>query len=350
MANRERELSTLDFLRSVAVLLVVANHLLTVVGVFGSWVFRLGRLGVYLFFVHTCYVLMMSLQRMRQESEVNLWTRFMVRRCFRIYPLAVLALAAIVVLKIPTHFDWTPPFRYVEVGRLAIVSNFLLTMNLTRSSPILQVLWSLPYEMDMYLLLPALYLLTTRWTSIQPALLLWVGAVAVACIRIRIPHTEVLSFINFVPYFLAGTIAFQLSKTVRPRLPFWTWPIALAAVIALFCYPPHRFSTATDWFLVLGVGFMVPHFSECTAHGVRYVAHAIAKYSYGIYIGHMFCLSFAFQSLPISRPAQWVVFLCAIIVLPVVLYHGIEQPMIRLGRKLTLPTVDRLPKAAAAEA
>ena len=75
----------LDFLRSVAVLLVIGFHLAKLF----NWQFgRLrvtdfGLLGVMLFFVHTTVVLMFSLERQRASSNAPLFLPFMVRRCFR---------------------------------------------------------------------------------------------------------------------------------------------------------------------------------------------------------------------------------------------------------------------------
>jgi peptidoglycan/LPS O-acetylase OafA/YrhL len=78
-----QDLSNLDFLRSVAVLLVLADHLTRHYHLdrFSS----LGLFGVLLFFVHTSLVLMYSMQR-SHLTGIGLFKDFYIRRFFRIYP------------------------------------------------------------------------------------------------------------------------------------------------------------------------------------------------------------------------------------------------------------------------
>lgn len=78
----------LDLLRAVAVLLVLLDHLLETSARgrstdFHPWDWALGRMGVLLFFVHTSYVLMQSLERHEAKGE-SLWFGFYIRRAFRI--------------------------------------------------------------------------------------------------------------------------------------------------------------------------------------------------------------------------------------------------------------------------
>src|SRR4051812_41143854 len=85
------ESSNLDILRAVAVLAVVVSHalILTTPNPAPDALFNLGHVGVLIFFVHTSYVLMLSLERQSQKAPDRLWSRFMIRRVFRIYPLSI---------------------------------------------------------------------------------------------------------------------------------------------------------------------------------------------------------------------------------------------------------------------
>ena len=79
--------ANLDFLRTVAVLLVLAQHLCTRLHVEHiGWAptTSLGPFGVLLFFVHTSLVLMSSMER-SGLSGVLLLKDFYIRRIFRIY-------------------------------------------------------------------------------------------------------------------------------------------------------------------------------------------------------------------------------------------------------------------------
>jgi peptidoglycan/LPS O-acetylase OafA/YrhL len=67
--------TNLDILRCTAVLLVVISHLY-----FGNYTLAvMGRLGVLFFFVHTCLVLMFSLERQHaRNGSRRLFTTFMI--------------------------------------------------------------------------------------------------------------------------------------------------------------------------------------------------------------------------------------------------------------------------------
>ena len=94
--------ANLDLLRSIAVLLVLAQHLCRRLNVdqVGWMPTTWGVFGVLLFFVHTCLVLMYSMQR----SELTGWplvANFATRRIFRIYPLSIIAVLTALAL----HLD-----------------------------------------------------------------------------------------------------------------------------------------------------------------------------------------------------------------------------------------------------
>src|SRR5688500_16522490 len=100
-------LPNLDALRAFAVLLVLADHVLETFAALDGGNFHpfdrsLGRLGVLLFFVHTCFVLMGSLERGGGAG----WAfarEFYVRRAFRIYPLAIVCVLAVVAAGVPAR-------------------------------------------------------------------------------------------------------------------------------------------------------------------------------------------------------------------------------------------------------
>lgn len=143
----------LDLLRALAVMAVFFAHLSGVLHN-RSWG-SLGRFGVILFFVHTSFVLMASLERLDKpdESARSLAYAFWIRRFFRIYPLSVLFVVLVPIFHIPSD----PGLIYAWNGIKGFFSNLTLTQNLTYSGDILSPLWSLPLEVQMYLLLPFAY-------------------------------------------------------------------------------------------------------------------------------------------------------------------------------------------------
>ena len=102
----QNELPNLDLLRATAVLLVLVDHVLETIGhkanlSFHPYNWYLGRLGVLIFFVHTSLVLMWSMQRLRLQGGALLRS-FYIRRAFRIYPLSMLSVVAVLLFGIPT--------------------------------------------------------------------------------------------------------------------------------------------------------------------------------------------------------------------------------------------------------
>jgi peptidoglycan/LPS O-acetylase OafA/YrhL len=83
------------------------------------------------------------------------------------------------------------------------------------------------------------------------------------------------------------------------------------------------------------MGMLLPGFAETRSQRVRATSHIVAKYSYGIYLGHMIALWLAFSLLSDwSRVAQWGVFAAAMIALPCAGYHLIEEPLIEIGNRV----------------
>jgi len=66
--------------------------------------------------------------------------------------------------------------------------------------------------------------------------------------------------------------------------------------------------------------------SKCT--------HYIATYSYGIYLSHVPIMWLAFQRLSGPFWLQVGLFLVLIATVPVLLYHGLESPLIRAGSRM----------------
>jgi peptidoglycan/LPS O-acetylase OafA/YrhL len=221
--------ANLDLLRSSAVLFVVASHLPITAALVGNSPYHtqsLGTFGVVIFFVHTCLVLMLSLDRdAGKAGGYPATTPFLIRRGFRIYPLsmvAVLAVSAIAWAQSGVMPNWW-----------AVISNLLLIQNFTghQSTPL--VLWSLPYEFQMYLFLPALYILVRRAGPSSPywLLTLWLAAIGLVAIFWRVGWN--VDLIRYFPCFLPGVLAFALWQLPR-RFPPWVLFLYIGVVAVLY--------------------------------------------------------------------------------------------------------------------
>jgi peptidoglycan/LPS O-acetylase OafA/YrhL len=329
----------LDFMRAVAVICVVLRHLTSVLPIPSTWWFQpqaLGIFGVLLFFVHTSLVLMMSLERQQRLGDTVTWRfycSFLLRRFFRIYPLSVLA-----VLLTYCYIVFTPsqstdvPGIIARVDNSALVANLLLVQDLAHRDSLIAPLWSLPAEVQMYLVLPLLYLVTRSrgWKGILFVIWPLSVAIAVACAKLDLPFTGG----RYAPCFVAGVLCFTLVG--RPRgLPFWLFPIAILGSLAAYmaAYARVGMQAGLGIFVTLGLACAIPSFARLRSVCLKKVSHAIAKYSYGIYLFHVPCIWLTFGKLAFLGPlGSAVSLIVAVGLTSFAAFRLVEDPMIRLGQ------------------
>lgn len=360
------ELANLDFLRAVAVGLVFIGHLLATMRIRAAG--DLGHFGVLLFFVHTALVLMMSMERLGLSGR-NLYTAFVVRRVFRIYPLSILSVIVIVILRVPST-SWSG-YGYEWVGWPTFLSNIFLTQNLTQSNSVNSVLWSLPFEIQMYAILPLLLVWTLRFHSLRAMYAVWLAAVALAAseyvTRSGSCNADFL-LTRYFPCFLAGVFAWHLMKIRSPRFSGLAWVLFLIALVlvyrsvdALRVYGPgvlgalhgmvrndHRIwwpaylDLVNDWVFCAAVGLAVPLFLEIRNRWLKSISKQVARYSYGIYISHVPILWLCFVRFRIGSAvvsALLAIFLTAVV--SVLAYQWLEDPAIRVGKWFAARVVQR---------
>lgn len=323
--------ANLDLFRAIAVLCVFTAHLSAAMkwGVTGS----LGRFGVILFFVHTSFVLMSSLERLERSGLRQNWRLgavFGVRRIFRIYPLSIFCILLVTIFRIPS----SPGGTYSWIGIWHFLSNLALIQSLTYSPDVLDVLWSLPLEVEMYCLLPLIYFVIRS----KRRLSFLVFLLAIASALVIPKFVGRLSVFAYAPCFSAGVLAYALSKAVKPRFPAWVWPLGVGSAIILFGPLDNislRHKLPLAWVLALGLGLLVPLCKELKVPSITRVCHFVAKYSYGIYLSHtiIFWLSIhRMESMPISL--RIAVLIVGSVGAPIAMYHLIEDPFIRIGVEL----------------
>jgi peptidoglycan/LPS O-acetylase OafA/YrhL len=333
----------LDVLRAVAVMLVVSTHLLGVwidkVGPLTVW--HLGRIGVLVFFVHTSLVLMASLERLEAAGErpARLCLAFYVRRAFRIYPLAIACILGYVFFRVPGDAPrLAHPAQFIAPTPRELLANLALVQDLVGVRFTIGVLWSLPVEVQMYLLLPFCYFAAKRGVRYVIGLfaLAVIGWSAVGVFHL--PGTWRLSVLNFGPCFVAGVMAYALlRKHPARRLPGWTWPLLLAACVpALWLTQADDGTPERGWLFCVAVAACIPLVRELPRSWLTRVASVIATYSYGIYLTHVAAIWVAFVALS-AKPlvTRWLAFMALAVGLPFLAYHAIERPMIALGIRIS---------------
>jgi peptidoglycan/LPS O-acetylase OafA/YrhL len=326
---RTPDLTNLDLLRAVAVLLVVSGHTLHFFGVDNVGplnLLLLGTLGVSIFFVHTSLVLMLSLRRV-DDGVSPIFIPFLIRRCFRVYPLSMIVVLAVAALHLPLVEMKPGHFSGYRFDGCDIFANLFLVQDFSFRVPVLGPLWSLAYEMQMYLVLPAIYLAIRHTRRPWPVLAMLTAATMVATlVRFSTPN-----IVPYIPCFLAGVLAFQVGNRINSRVPGALWPAFVPIGVILFLLG--NFGRNPRWLACLVLGLSIPAFRQMNGNLIWSASRTIAKYSYGIYLSHFFVIWFAFESLAwLPNLAKWSIFFALLAGLPIALFHTIENPMIQVGK------------------
>lgn len=334
--RQDSESHNLNFLRAFAVLTVYFGHLLQTFGiehVAGRvTIYDFAQTGVLIFFVHTSLVLMFSLDRLKGRGWA-LFRSFAIRRVFRIYPLSIATVLVLLLFQVPDF----PTHQFHWIGWGALAANLSLTHNLGGYGAFPGVLWSLPFEIQMYAALPVLFLVLRRFKAWWIPLALWALAVVALLglwkLKVGVAAGNIL---QFTPCFLGGVVAYRLWRGKR-HFQFIGWPLCIVACVALRVLAelvsfPHAV-TISAWVSCLLLGLAAPQFRELRDGWLHDFVAAIAKYSYGIYLSHCAVFWIAFVLLKVPFVAQCAVCVALSIIFPLAMFRWIEAPMIEKGRR-----------------
>lgn len=338
-----RHSANLDILRSIAIVAVIVEHFIDALGTnlgydnltVTNFTNNLGAAGVAAFFVHTSLVLMYSLERM-SESGNRVSLRFYIRRFFRVYPLSVFTVAMAAILHIP---NWPRPDADAITPRI-VVANLFLVQNLIGKVSVIGPLWSLAYEVQMYVVLPVLFFVAVKKRSF-----LYIGGLLVlfCCVGVGLSFTVGhLNMAAYVPDFLCGVLCYTLRDRIRTVIPAALWSPFVVLLVVGFCFLNINnigpvYWTAWIFCIALGLGINLFHDSENRA--VNAVAGKVAEYSYGMYLFHVPVLYLVFMVMDVQSAAVGALLVVAITTAAsAVTYRLLEAPFIAIGKSLTSGT------------
>jgi peptidoglycan/LPS O-acetylase OafA/YrhL len=385
---RSRRNVQLDFLRGIAVLLVIGKHLGLpetdgVPGMAATVVFRIGWLGVDLFFVLSGFLIGgLLLGELKAHGRIDVW-RFYVRRGFKLYPLYFVFLLYVVLV---------PAAKAVVAGASAggalgdqlarYWPNFVFLQNYVGPNPATHT-WSLGVEEHFYLLLPlALVLLQLRRLSHRIVPLCLAGipvCLALRSLAVATEHpwadTMFASHLRFDALLLgvairAGAEAWPavFAGLGRRRVPL------LAAGIVLWA-PNLVVPTSTAWVRTAGLtmnllgsaAFLLAayhtHRSDIRVaaplvHRFASTVAWIGVYSYAVYLWHVTVTGMLGRDLVpwiTSRAGGWTgwTWLASVVVLTSCAVLGgflasvaVEGPMLRLRDRMFPSRSASLPSSA----
>lgn len=358
----------LDGIRGLAVVLVIACHIKR-----DPFHFVSGHLGVTLFFVLSGYLITaIALREERSRGGVSL-PAFYIRRTFRIFPLYFLTLACYAVLLLKFHYRaeqeqllrryWPAYFLYYQEfvrewtdGRMPFVHS-----------------WSLGIEEKFYLVWPVVCFLGLR-TLPARSWLAGIGAVALTLIaailkemqysglgRCLDPYAGILCGCLLALVLDGGRGYSAVARRLGGRTPLFLTGVFIAAQLLAAPARDHQVNeliyrtmytvVAVCWFasLITGDGWVQQLLRS------RPMAF-LGRMSYGMYLIHLFALppmNWITARLPSAAAGAMVALVGGTALTALIAYvlsRAVEQPFVRLGRRLSGAVLSRSPSARIAPA
>lgn len=285
----EQRVRSLDFLRGLAIFLVVLVH--TSQHFFFdeniTKVLSLGRFGVQLFFLVSGYT-MYYIWELRSGERCHIFN-FYIRRFFRIAPLFWLAIIL--------HFLIEPNLRH-NLFQIAWVTSIFHWISPTSAGAIVPGGWSISIEMTFYLIFPLLACLKMNGrTHLVIAMLTWVFYTFILRSELmkilhilEFPNYAIgdfvyMNFLNQLPVFLLGGYLFLVGEHIKRSelllLFFW------GAISLLLGTRDEAFNFAFVYLLLFLLVVLV----------IRYdfkltFVETLGRNSYGIYLAHPFVMKY----------------------------------------------------------
>jgi peptidoglycan/LPS O-acetylase OafA/YrhL len=309
----------IDYLRATAVMLVFWRHWFgwRSSNIFDTKTLQLiGIYGVIIFFVITSYVLVLSVRRVEGRA-LNGYAQFIIRRVFRIYPLAIFVVLAAYLLN-----------DLVDT-RVVLLSNLLLVQNIVGVKSIIGPLWTLPIEFQMYLFLP---IVAAVFISVRRFLTLYAFAVTFGAILIYNKSSGLDVFI-WSPVFLVGAACANLGKKIKIN----TSVVIFFFISSFFSYLwLGRYSQVLGAYIpaiLLGVPLLAVDMNRNIF--LDELVGYVSKISYGIYLFHGLIIDILSQYVELSSFAALIIYIAGTLFLATLSHKYLERPMIELGKSLS---------------
>ena len=361
----------LDFLRGIAIVLVLFHHTLLVfgyeqMGFFSRSLTRFGWTGVDLFFVLSGFLVGgLLFQEIRKNGRLNAG-RFLIRRGFKIWP-GYFVFIAFYAAKLWRHGVTARDVLRSLLPNLVHLQNYLPHPGHWPGQT-----WSLAVEEHFYLALPALLLLLIRGPTNRSRLWIipWIAvSLSVVCLVLRmLDWTVVATHDHLIPthlrmdtLFLGVCISYfyhfrpELFLKLRQR-PFAIRMAGIALLIPMFFFEKTDRLVYTAGFTLTAVGYgcilisMVPYKGDrdrpsafWNSRLARLVAW-VGVYSYSIYLWHedigIATVDYWLRPLWHSLPRGWHWGAYTALLIPVAVLAGaamaklVEFPALRLRDRL----------------
>ncbi len=379
ISSSDQRIVALDGVRGLAILLVTFYRFSKDTQLIGELpgglglLFSFGIYGVDLFFVLSGFLITSVLIKTRDDERY--FSRFFIRRSFRIFPLYFGSLLLFLVV-LPRIFEWGrifEPARHQSWNLWTYTSNLKMSLEGEWTFGCLDHFWSLAVEEHFYLVWPFVVWYFGR----HLIRLTIIGLLLAASSRVIFcawsdnqVAPEAFTLFRCDGLLLGALVALTADRVtpVLSRLQRWCLPLGLAGILIALaaCILEKRLLTIPQigitlaWAALLLLIVRRPEWPVRRFFGNR-VLTSLGKYSYAIYI---------FQSplIPMARPAWeasaakvaahypltcdvlYLIFMSALSYsLAVVSWYVLEKPMLQLRDRLT-SSEPALPQSKLAQA
>jgi len=327
----KKHIHTLDFLRGLSALGVVALHF-TLTSFFVkdsnslTTAFAYGKYGVHVFFVISGFIIPFSM--MKSEYQLGHYLSYLKRRFTRVcLPSYVSILitfllyyAVIILLGRPiNNFNWP------GINLSAVLGNLTYTVSYLKTSWYNPVYWTLAIEFQFYILIGLIYPLIKRKNNLQ--------IISLFCFCLILgAYLPLESFFTYSGFFVLGICLFLKRAKIMPLY----LNVFLFIVASLFCFFQHGYVA-----LIFSLVTFFLIFSELDIN--TKVTNYLGKISFSIYITH--CVVEIFSEVFINRFIDvelstfnrmilLVAHLTVTIAFATIFYKYIEEPFALYSKKM----------------
>lgn len=328
--NRDFERNTkfLTSIRGLACIIVLIAHLTILIPNVGSNTSGTGKIGVWLFFILSAFLLTIQWIDISKISLKEIF-KFYNKRIFRVLPCYIVVLFMAFGLK-----------YFVTIND--VIEHMLLLKGRGH-------FWTIPVEMFYYLLVPIIMLTLDRKNYKKSLIVLTIYfCISVVAFPFWKYEENSINLKWYIPVFIMGMILAYIYKLIenKPKKELKYDIIVIAIVIGMICSVPYMrnllFNIKPDRYLqnkylffglawsiiILGI-FNSKYLYDIFTNSK--ILKKIGEISFPIYLVHYILLNKLRLSQPILRALAVVVIS---ILLAVILNKLIEQPMIKLSKKI----------------
>ncbi len=332
---------SLDGLRGIAVLLVLLSHS-SHEDIFIHEFFdlrRIGKMGVYLFFVLSAYLLdrQIALAFMSNKFSFYYWTNYLLRRFLRIFPLFFLSLLV----------SWL----LVSFGEKSVINGFKDVLKHLFLVEGKGIYWSIPVEFKYYLISPFIMWICHKYFKWEKnkILFFFLSIITLSVFSGVLLKFSSISTFRFLPIFMVGTSISVYELLYKNNISIYAGSkkidiVGFASFFAILLTVPYYFKKVFGFTFNLHLPLFYTPYAVLwaivllsTTYGYGWLKKLasitplrfLGKISFSAYLFHLPILSYVDRAL-IPQELKIYLFLAITIAVSTITFLLIEKPLSKI--------------------